>query len=1130
MAHEFAQGDVSGALQVDNDAPSMSELVRSFDWSGTPLGDAASWPPGLQITVKILLTSRFPMWMAWGPELTVIYNDAYAKTTLGKKHPWALGRPANEVWSEIWKDIGPLIQRVLKTGEASWNETLPLILERSGYPEETYHTFSYSPLAGPDGSNDGMLCVVMEDTGRVLGERQLTSLSTLAGALVDANTKDEVFSAIERGLEGQKDIPFALTYLFEDDEKRLKLLARCGIQNGHPAACEEIDISSDKCPWPVKLLTSTQPVTVENMAALFPDLPTGTWEISPQRARLVPFVRKGQEAPAGIFIAALNPYRQLDAAYAGFLDLIAGQIAASITNAEAFEEEKARAEALADLDRAKTAFFSNISHELRTPLTLILGPVEDALTSQTIPSWPALELLHRNAHRLLKLVNGLLDFVRIEAGRLHASYQPTDLSVLTTQLTSVFRSAVERAGLKLSVDCTPLPEPVYVDREMWEKIVLNLMSNALKSTFAGQITVSISSEADEAVLRVGDTGTGIAENEIPHLFERFRRVEGARRRTHEGSGIGLALVKELIEMHGGSIAVESRVDQGTTFTVRLPYGQKHLSRGRIIADSANPHVLQDTAEAYVREALGWQQAPDRLKGEVTQATAGDGPPGDASVDGRTPVVMLVDDNPDMREYLRGLLAGRFDVITAENGREALEQVHHSLPDLILTDVMMPEMDGFAFLAALRDNPGTRLLPTIMLSARAGEESRIEGLDAGADDYLIKPFTARELIARVEGQLKMARLRKGATEQEAALSREIQQTRQFAWEVLEHIPDSFATLDREFRITYMNPAAVNVTAMLGKSHLGESLFELYPTVLGTPIETHFRRSMSERVPISFEQYFRSEDSETWFHFELYPQPDEGLIVYMRNNTDARRTEQALRRSEQLAAAGRLAASIAHEINNPLEAVTNLLFLANMDESMKGATRSLLQVADKELQRLSHITSRSLKFYRQRTAPSLTSLEDLIESVLFFHETEIKLRGIDLNRRYRPAPQVMCMAGEIQQVLTNLISNALEAITDQGRMYVGVRPTTDRDGHAGVAVTVADSGTGMDRFTRDRLFHPFVTTKGEAGTGLGLWVSKGIVDKHSGTIKVRSKKGCGTVFRFFLPANAAIDESDLNPPAR
>ncbi len=601
---------------------------------------------------------------------------------------------------------------------------------------------------------------------------------------------------------------------------------------------------------------------MENLEELFSHLPAGSWDRPPDKARLVPFARKGQVAPAGIFIAGVNPYRQLDASYAGYLDLVAGQIAGSITNAEAYEEEKTRAEALTELDRAKTSFFSNVSHELRTPLTLILGPIEDALTSQSAPSRAGLEMLHRNALRLLKMVNGLLDFVRIEAGRMHASYEPTDLSHLTAQLASVFRSAVERAGLQYVVECPPLPEPAYVDREMWEKIVLNLVSNALKSTFDGDIRISISHDGSAALLTVSDTGTGIPARELPHLFERFRRVEGARRRSHEGTGIGLALVKELVEMHGGSITVESTEGIGTRFTVRIPFGQGHLPRERVFRDAMNPVVLQGSAIAYVREAIGWLPGHDRLADEVTRTEAGDHANQKNVVQAVEPksVVLLADDNADMREYVLALLSGRFTVLAASNGKQALVIATQEHPDLVLTDVMMPEMDGFALLAAIRENASLRTTPVIMLSARAGEESRIEGLGAGADDYLTKPFTARELVARVEAQLKMARLRKEAADLQSALSREIQRARQFAWEALEHIPDSFATLDRDYRVTYMNAASAQITIASGIPHMGRSLWELYPMLLGTPVEEQLRRAMEERVPVDFEQYFRTDTAE------------------------------------------------------------------------------------------------------------------------------------------------------------------------------------------------------------------------------------------------------------------------------
>jgi signal transduction histidine kinase/CheY-like chemotaxis protein len=623
-----------------------------------------------------------------------------------------------------------------------------------------------------------------------------------------------------------------------------------------------------------------------------------------------------------------------------------------------------------------------------------------------------------------------------------------------------------------------------------------------------------------AQLSVTDTGTGISESDLPHLFQRFLRIDGARRRSHEGSGIGLALVQELVEMHGGSIAVESALGKGTTFTIALPFGQTHLSHGRIVTEGEKTAALQGSAVAYVQEALGWLPGRDRLKTQVTHAAAGDGRQAQVSAAESKQEILVVDDNADMREYVQGLLGWRFNVVAAENGRQALELVESHAPELVLTDVMMPEMDGFALLAALRANPATRTVPVIMLSARAGEESRIDGMDAGADDYLTKPFTARELVARVEAQLKLARVRRDAVEQEAALTREVYKAKQFAWEALEHIPEIFYTFDSEFRFTYVNAAGVAFASRRGMELLGKKLFSLLPDLCGTVVEENMKRVVAERVPLEFDFYY--EPLESWYLCRVYPQPD-GLAMYARDITESRKTEEALRKSEQLAAAGRLAASIAHEINNPLEAVTNLLFLAKMDAAVTGNTKSLLELADKELQRLSHIAARSLKFYRQRTAPTSTSIEDLLESVLFFHESELGSRNIDLDRRYTKAPMVVCQPGEIQQVVTNLIDNALDAVERHGRMAVAVRPARDRAGREGVAVTVADNGCGMNQTTLDRLFYPFITTKGEAGNGLGLWVSKGIVDKHQGTIAVRSKPGCGTVFRLFIPLNTGANEA-------
>ena len=315
----------------------LGELVREFDWTKTPLGAIEDWPQSLKTVVRTLLTSRFAMWMSWGPELTFVYNDDYARMTLGKKHPWALGKPSHEVWSEIWDDIGPRIHRVLETGEATWDEALLLFLERSGYREETYHTFSYSPLFGDDDAVAGHLCVVSEETDRVIGERRLKTLRSLAGELSKTITEEEVLSCVARCLgENQKDLPFTLLYLFAEDGNEVRLACQTGMAEGHPAAPQSILSTGKNQLWPISdLLSGKDSVIVENLLERFESVPSGSWDKSPWRALLLPVTSQGQDKPAGVIVAGLNPFRQLDVSYAGFINLVAGQIAASIANARA---------------------------------------------------------------------------------------------------------------------------------------------------------------------------------------------------------------------------------------------------------------------------------------------------------------------------------------------------------------------------------------------------------------------------------------------------------------------------------------------------------------------------------------------------------------------------------------------------------------------------------------------------------------------------------------------------------------------------------------------------------------------------------------------------------------------------
>ncbi|MEA2778351.1 MAG: hypothetical protein QOF90_3757, partial [Acetobacteraceae bacterium] len=434
-----------------------------------------------------------------------------------------------------------------------------------------------------------------------------------------------------------------------------------------------------------------------------------------------------------------------------------------------YEAERRRAEALAEIDQAKTAFSSNVSHEFRTPLTLMLGPLEEEIASLDRDRPAAAErlsMVHRNGLRLLRLVNTLLDFSRIEAGRVQARFQPTELSAYTEELASNFRSACDRAGLKLETRCAALIRPVYVDPDMWERIVLNLVSNAFKYTLAGGIFLGLDTAPDmEGIALTGrDTGIGISKAELPHIFDRVHRIEGQRGRTLEGTGIGLALVNELVRLHGGSINVESQVGEGTTVTVRLPFGSAHLPQDRVSETLGYGATEGSTAAAFVEEALRWLPGDNStLQAEVLETTSALSSLGVQTgfADHERRHVLLADDNADMRDYIVRLLRQGYDVDAVCDGQEALDAVKANPPDLILSDVMMPRMDGFDLLAAVRADPELQDLPVILLSARAGEEARLEGLDAGADDYLVKPFSARELLARVRSNLELARLRREA---------------------------------------------------------------------------------------------------------------------------------------------------------------------------------------------------------------------------------------------------------------------------------------------------------------------------------------------------------------------------------
>jgi signal transduction histidine kinase/DNA-binding NarL/FixJ family response regulator len=567
-----------------------------------------------------------------------------------------------------------------------------------------------------------MHAVCYEVTGEVIGGRRQRLLHQLSAAGGAVGGEEQTVAAMCATLTGDPlDVPFAAVYLAGAPDGGLRRVAAVGCA---PEALPDV-VGPDAAE------------VVARVTGL--GLTAGPWGDPVTEAVVLPLEAGHTGELLGVLVAGKSPNLAMDEDHRSFHELMAGQFAAAVGASRVLEAERQRAESLAELDRAKTTFFSDVSHELRTPLTLLLGPLGDVLddSAQPLPAdvRDQLSLAMRNGQRLQRLVNDLLDFASIEAGRACPVRVETDIAAFTAELAGIFRAAAERAGLRLTVDCVPPDRPVHVDPRMWEKVVVNLLANAVKYTFVGGIHVALRPEGDGVELTVADTGVGIVAEELPQLFQRFHRVAGATARTREGTGIGLALVHELAALHGGTASVESEPGTGSTFRVWVPFGAPD-------AVDDDPGHLATPSDAALGEAASWEQETVRpAKAAAAASSAGS--------------VLVVDDNADMRAYLTRLLGPHWSVRTTANGEEALAAVAEQRPDLVLTDVMMPRIDGFELLRRLRADTATRDIPVIMLTARAGQEASVEGLEAGADDYLAKPFRTEELIARVRVVLERA---------------------------------------------------------------------------------------------------------------------------------------------------------------------------------------------------------------------------------------------------------------------------------------------------------------------------------------------------------------------------------------
>jgi PAS domain S-box-containing protein len=891
----------------------------------------------------------------------------------------------------------------------------------------------------------------------------------------------------------------------------------------------------------------------------------GFWE-GVSSGRGFAFENRDLRAQDGVYRWHLNqavPVRDAD-----------GKILKFVGTTTDIDDQKRTEEALAELDRAKTTFFSNVSHEFRTPLTLMLGPLEEVLAHERLEpeGRERLVAVRRNGLRLLKLVNTLLDFSRLEAGRAQTSYQPTDLAVFTSEIASAFDSAMKSAGLRFSVECPPIADPAYVDRDMWEKIVLNLLSNAYKFTFEGEVALTLKSVDGAVELQVRDTGVGIPEEHRQQVFERFHRIESTQARTYEGTGIGLALVEELVRLHGGTVRVESAVGAGSTFTVTIPRGKEHLPAERIHApQSLIPTTIR--AEAYVEELRQWSGNEPGLAVDAATLTkqASLAPRLEPSPSGKRELIVLADDNADMRQYLARLLSERYEVHAAADGLQALEVTRKLRPALVLADVMMPHLDGFGLLRAIRDDSALASTPVVLLSARAGEESRVEGLEADADDYLIKPFAARELLARVAAHVKMASLRRETAEREermrseaelereklqaseerlaetSRLYRELQQADaelQLQVGLLQQLPVSAWTLEPDGTPDFVNRVWLEFAGQT--LDFVRSTPEAWMTVVHPEdremVAKTFWQGIRSGTGFAFENRdLRAQDGTYRWHLNqaVVLRDAEGKVLKFVGTAtdidDQKRAEEALRQAQgdlarinRVTTMGELTASLAHEISQPISgAMTNanvgLRKLGgdnpNLDE-VRGVFTKILRDAQRATAIIDRIRSRFEKGIRNHE--SLDVNEIIPETIALLRDEAVRHNIVVRTDLATDLPPIVGDRVQLQQVAMNLIVNSVEAMKDVDGMREMVIKS-QRGENEQILVSFSDTGIGLPPHLAEQIFDPFFTTKPH-GTGMGLRISRSIAESHGGRLWAVGSDGLGATFHLSLPAGVpAIDES-------
>ncbi|KAJ3328655.1 hypothetical protein HDU76_009547, partial [Blyttiomyces sp. JEL0837] len=931
----------------------VAEIMRTKNWAATPLGKIETWSPAFLSAISVTMNVSIPSVVSWGRDKSMIFNEAYAKTF--SIRPDQLGQSADVIRKEFYtEEMKALLARAWKGETIQLPQFRQMIIQEDESLREKYFTTTIAPLRTEYGYIGGVKKFIIDVTKMRQFDRRLMLLKEMAEEFPSLTSLDEIHTAF----------PVSISTLKKSE-----------------------DTSHFSNYFPFKKCWSSKSVLELKNLQPYQPLPIIDESKSPVREAIIMPIRLSSETTCeyvGLILLGLNPHIELDKEFREFAGSLSRELAHGVRIVRSFESERKRAEDLVKLDEQKTRFFTSISHEIRTPLSLIVGPLEDSITAltdvgptiNTLPELPCrqkdettmsskseeevmpnsnpnrhkvlrrLNLAKENAMKIKVLVDRLLDFHQLEAGKMIPRFARSNLTVLTKHVIELFRDSIVANHLICDTSAIEeLDEPCVVDADMWEKILFNLISNAMKFTVRGSISFALRKGPNNtAIFEITDTGPGIPDDEKQLIFTRFYRCH--QNPLHiEGTGIGLSLVQELIALHRGEITVSDAYPsagttsdmKGSRFTVTIPFNLTPEDGSELVDDPSLNAPMPVPKKRLEVPLFERERAPSISTSE------GDSSRMSSTVDvhvksrrrrrssismpGETygMTLFVIDDNPEMRAYVQELLSELWTVYTFDCVESALEALKHSTVDLIICDVLLPKLSGFDLIKILREDETKKDIPVFLLTVKSAEESRISGLLAGADDYIIKPFSAKELLSRINTRLELQRLRKHLVEQVSVRTAQLHEEKRRFEHLARMSPVALLRLDRTGYPIYVSDKYWD---FINEPKPPNGIKEEYHPV----IIANMKSLLEEGKYVHHETGFKN---GTTVVSDFIPDIDDngeitGFIGCLTNITEMKKLEkerlQAMeKRADEAEEAKRQKEEfidmICHEIRNPLSAILN-----------------------------------------------------------------------------------------------------------------------------------------------------------------------------------------------------------------